>query len=191
VHLVGEETSGSIVLLLKQMVDWALGEESEEDEAEAVLFFVIRTSSSKFRVGGRPGESIADLLARVVRLAMLPEHGGLAGASVRVCTAGGRALGAGTSLLEVKSQELVLADEASDDRVSCDRHVNDLGIENVEHSSGNDKVDGGELWPNHASEAAIATSFIQDPDLGPAVLMSTAGTHLQGGPDTLLCNLQF
>lgn len=191
-NIVKSDGLASAILLLQRLVDWALGEEVKEvDDTEPVLVFVIRTSASRIRVGGRPGESIADLLARVVRLAMMPEHGGLAGASVRVCTAAGQALAAGTLLLELKSQELVLAEDVSDDKGSFDVNGNQFCADYINECGTKDKVESGVLQSDDQSEPALATSFIRDPDLGPAVLISTTGSRPRAGSETLHCNLQF
>lgn len=190
--------------LLWQAVGCFVGGESEEkDDAEAVIVFIIRTSMAQIRVGGDPEESVADLLTRVVRIAMMPEHGGLAGSSVRVCTSGGQDLPSSMSLREVPSKELVLAGslterrEAFEGDAGCIQHEREsatitprgrdrsAALRPETHlSSGHDESDlPRALQPS--------TSFVEDPDLGPAVLISADSKRPRLGSETLLCTLQF
>lgn len=193
-----------LVQLLRQAVGFFAGAESEEkDDAEAVIVFIIRTSMAQIRVGGHPGESVADLLTRVVRIAMKPEHGGLAGSSVRVCTSGGRALPSSMSLREVPSKELVLAGSLPDGRETFE---GDAGCIHHERESATTTPRGRDHSAALKLESHLtagldesdlpralqpSTSFVEDPDLGPAVLISADSKRPRLGSETLLCTLQF
>lgn len=52
----------------------------------AQLEFFVRTSEGRFQIKSFPGEAVEDLLARIAYVALMPDHGGLETASVRVVT---------------------------------------------------------------------------------------------------------